>query len=153
MVSKDEEKLINALNTAKTAKDQGNNFYKAKDYKKAEEYYRYGKQIAEEYFNSNNITQSENFNKLAEETVMLNSNLCQVLLTKGSLTEVFCIDNYILTNLNPLWDKSYYRLIIYFMTKKQYKKANDFVELMKKKFSKEILDKYTLIFEEVKSKF
>lgn len=148
----EEIKIINSLTDAalKAAelKQEGNKFFKTKDYKAAETYYKEGLDVAEGYINTYKYDKNhELFKRLLEDRVALYSNLSNLYLKQENFTEVFNIDMYIITQLDPNWDKAYNRIILATLNKGDIDIANNYANLFKSRFSADTLDKFKSTFD------
>lgn len=142
------ETLRNVLQRAQGLKQDGNKYFKTNDNQNSEKYYREGVDLVESFIqNYKGDTQNPDFDSLLKERVFLYSNLANTLQRMENYMEIFNIDMYIITQLDPNWDKSYNRIINTCIKKQDIGVAEKYAALFRARFSKDTLSKYTQTFD------
>ena len=110
------DELEITLKSATTLKEAGNKHFSNQDYVQAETSYLKGKKVVDDfntqyYMIIKSIPPTDKSKTLTEEFFKILSNLSNTYIKQGKNIECIELDKYILTYINPNWDKSYGRLI------------------------------------------
>ena len=139
-----EKDLRSLLSELSNIKEQGNNYFKNKNYELAEEKYKEGIQKINEFQVIQNIDEMNG--QINEHLMNINlfnskfyNNLSTVLFKQKKYEESLKIAEYIIQNINKDHDVSYCRILYCLIELKKIILANHYAEIIKKKFSKEVI--------------
>ena len=130
------DELESTLKSATTLKEAGNKHFSNQDYVQAETNYLKGKKLVED-FNTQyfmiirSIPPTDKSKTLSEEFFKILSNLSNTYIKQEKNIESIELDKYILTYINPNWDKSYGRLIQAYLNLGKLNEANKIYENFK----------------------
>ena len=141
IIEKDLRALLSELSNIK---EQGNNYFNNKNYELAEEKYKEGIQKINEFQIIQNIDEVNG--QINEHLININlfnskfhNNLSTVLFKQKKYEESLKTAEYIIQNINKDHDVSYCRILYCLIELKKIILANHYAEIIKKKFSKEVI--------------
>ena len=141
IIEKDLRALLSELSNIK---EQGNNYFNNKNYELAEEKYKEGIQKINEFQIIQNIDEVNG--QINEHLININlfnskfhNNLSTVLYKQKKYEESLKTAEYIIQNINKDHDVSYCRILYCLIELKKIILANHYAEIIKKKFSKEVI--------------
>ena len=141
IIEKDLRALLSELSNIK---EQGNNYFNNKNYELAEEKYKEGIQKINEFQIIQNIDEVNG--QINEHLININlfnskfhNNLSTVLFKQKKYEESLKTAEYIIQNINKDHDVSYCRILFCLIELKKIILANHYAEIIKKKFSKEVI--------------
>ena len=141
IIEKDLRALLSELSNIK---EQGNNYFNNKNYELAEEKYKEGIQKINEFQIIQNIDEVNG--QINEHLININlfnskfhNNLSTVLFKQKKYEESLKTAEYIIQNINKDHDISYCRILYCLIELKKIILANHYAEIIKKKFSKEVI--------------
>jgi len=141
IIEKDLRALLSELSNIK---EQGNNYFNNKNYELAEEKYKEGIQKINEFQIIQNIDEVNG--QINEHLININlfnskfhNNLSTVLYKQKKYEESLKAAEYIIQNINKDHDVSYCRILYCLIELKKIILANHYAEIIKKKFSKEVI--------------
>ena len=141
IIEKDLRALLSELSNIK---EQGNNYFNNKNYELAEEKYKEGIQKINEFQIIQNIDEVNG--QINEHLININlfnskfhNNLSTVLFKQKKYEESLKAAEYIIQNINKDHDVSYCRILYCLIELKKIILANHYAEIIKKKFSKEVI--------------
>ena len=141
IIEKDLRALLSELSSIK---EQGNNYFNNKNYELAEEKYKEGIQKINEFQIIQNIDEVNG--QINEHLININlfnskfhNNLSTVLFKQKKYEESLKTAEYIIQNINKDHDISYCRILYCLIELKKIILANHYAEIIKKKFSKEVI--------------
>ena len=133
-----EKDLRSLLSELSNIKEQGNNYFKNKNYELAEEKYKEGIQKINEFQVIQNIDEMNG--QINEHLMNINlfnskfyNNLSTVLFKQKKYEESLKIAEYIIQNINKDHDVSYCRILYCLIELKKIILANHYAEIIKKK--------------------
>ena len=139
-----EKDLRSLLSELSSIKEQGNNYFNNKNYELAEQKYKEGIQKINEFQAISNIDEVNG--QINEHLMNINiflskfyNNLSTVLFKQKKYEESLKTAEYIIQNLNKDHDVSYCRILYCLIELKKIILANHYAEIIKKKFSKEVI--------------
>ena len=139
-----EKDLRSLLSELSNIKEQGNNYFNNKNYELAEEKYKEGIQKINEFQIIQNIDEVNG--QINEHLININlfnskfhNNLSTVLFKQKKYEESLKTAEYIIQNINKDHDVSYCRILYCLIELKKIILANHYAEIIKKKFSKEVI--------------
>ena len=139
-----EKDLRALLSELSNIKEQGNNYFNNKNYELAEEKYKEGIQKINEFQIIQNIDEVNG--QINEHLININlfnskfhNNLSTVLFKQKKYEESLKTAEYIIQNINKDHDVSYCRILYCLIELKKIILANHYAEIIKKKFSKEVI--------------
>lgn len=141
IIEKDLRALLSELSNIR---EQGNNYFNNKNYELAEEKYKEGIQKINEFQIIQNIDEVNG--QINEHLININlfnskfhNNLSTVLFKQKKYEESLKTAEYIIQNINKDHDVSYCRILYCLIELKKIILANHYAEIIKKKFSKEVI--------------
>ena len=141
IIEKDLRALLSELSNIK---EQGNNYFNNKNYELAEEKYKEGIQKINEFQIIQNIDEVNG--QINEHLININlfnskfhNNLSTVLFKQKKYEESLKTAEYIIQNIIKDHDVSYCRILYCLIELKKIILANHYAEIIKKKFSKEVI--------------
>ena len=141
IIEKDLRALLSELSNIK---EQGNNYFNNQNYELAEEKYKEGIQKINEFQIIQNIDEVNG--QINEHLININlfnskfhNNLSTVLFKQKKYEESLKTAEYIIQNINKDHDVSYCRILYCLIELKKIILANHYAEIIKKKFSKEVI--------------
>ena len=141
IIEKDLRALLSELSNIK---EQGNNYFNNKNYELAEEKYKEGIQKINEFQIIQNIDEVNG--QINEHLININlfnskfhNNLSTVLFKQKKYEESLKTSEYIIQNIIKDHDVSYCRILYCLIELKKIILANHYAEIIKKKFSKEVI--------------
>ena len=141
IIEKDLRALLSELSNIK---EQGNNYFNNQNYELAEEKYKEGIQKINEFQIIQNIDEVNG--QINEHLININlfnskfhNNLSTVLFKQKKYEESLKTAEYIIQNINKDHDISYCRILYCLIELKKIILANHYAEIIKKKFSKEVI--------------
>ena len=141
IIEKDLRALLSELSNIK---EQGNNYFNNQNYELAEEKYKEGIQKINEFQIIQNIDEVNG--QINEHLININlfnskfhNNLSTVLFKQKKYEESLKAAEYIIQNINKDHDVSYCRILYCLIELKKIILANHYAEIIKKKFSKEVI--------------
>jgi tetratricopeptide (TPR) repeat protein len=144
------EEILKEVEKLKAIKNEGNAQFKSNKFKEAEAKYEEGINYSDDILSKyTDIKYSQHIGNIKEEKILLMSNLAMVLLRHEKYQDAFNLDMNIVTQYNPLWDKSYNRIIICCLRQNNLILANQYASLFKMKFNEETVKKYSSTFNEL----
>lgn len=151
-----EQSLKDSLDKIISYKKEGNEQFKNKNYNEAISLYNIGIEKLEESMTSYDPKiQNENMKILVksiiEEKVNVLSNMSTCYLKLENYQQVFNLDMSIIRQFNPVWDKSYNRIIIACIKNNDLMMANQYAQILKMQFSQDIVEKYKGTFEDLEN--
>ena len=139
-----EKDLRSLLSELSSIKEQGNNYFNNKNYELAEQKYKEGIQKINEFQAISNIDEVNG--QINEHLMNINiflskfyNNLSTVLFKQKKYEESLKTAEYIIQNLNKDHDVSYCRILYCLIELKKIILANHYADIIKKKFSKEVI--------------
>ena len=139
-----EKDLRTLLSELSSIKEQGNNYFNNKNYELAEEKYKEGIQKINEFQIIQNIDEvngqiNEHLMNINLFNSKFHNNLSTVLFKQKKYEESLKTAEYIIQNINKDHDVSYCRILFCLIELKKIILANHYAEIIKNKFSKEII--------------
>lgn len=130
-------------------KSLGNEKYKNQENSMAEDYYKNAISEGENFFKSIPNDQRKNlgenntyYKKFLNELKNSYSNLAAVYLRLGKNENIIELDNFILNEIDPFFDKSFARIITAYEKMDQMDNAENYFLMMQKRFNRDTMKKY-----------